>query len=160
METVLLDKKGMTLVEVLIAMLVLLFVSLAMMQTALVSIDSNMINVLRDEAVNIAEMRMSEARNLPFTETVTDLVSDTADVIPDVNFPIASCQTPPVSDPNPYPVLVTRNIRNIANFSYGTRRTVALIGTDDMQVTILVRWEFRNICYTHGISTVIKRETS
>src|SRR3990172_4640679 len=57
---------GFTLVEVMIALVVLLFVSLAMMQTALVSIDSNMINVLRDEAVRIAEERMSELRNVPF----------------------------------------------------------------------------------------------
>ncbi len=38
------------------------------MQTALVSIDSNMINVLRDEAVSIAEMRMNELRNRPFDD--------------------------------------------------------------------------------------------
>lgn len=48
------NKEGMTLVEVLIAMVVLLLVSLALMQTALVSIDANMRNVLRDEAVSVA----------------------------------------------------------------------------------------------------------
>ncbi len=46
-----------------IALVVLLVVSLALMQTALVSIDANMTNILRDEAVGIAEMRMNEARN-------------------------------------------------------------------------------------------------
>lgn len=155
----LLDKKGMTLVEVLIAMLVLLFVSLAMMQTALVSIDSNMINVLRDEAVNIAEMRMSEARNLPFTETTDNLLSDVSDGNVQT-FPACATATAPAA--GPYLVLITRNIRNITNFSYGTMRTVTQIDTDDInrEVTILVRWEFRNICYTHGISTVLKREMS
>lgn len=48
------NKEGMTLVEVLIAMVVLLLVSLALMQTALVSIDANMRNVLRDESVSVA----------------------------------------------------------------------------------------------------------
>ncbi|MEK6691226.1 MAG: type II secretion system protein [Nitrospirota bacterium] len=46
--------QGLTLVEVLIAMVILLLVSLALMQTALVSIDANMRNVLRDEAVSVA----------------------------------------------------------------------------------------------------------
>ena len=39
---------GFTLVEVMIALVVLLLVFLALMQTALVSIDSNMKNNLRD----------------------------------------------------------------------------------------------------------------
>lgn len=71
-QTVLLNKKGLTLIEVMVALVVLLLVFLALMQTALVSIDSNMINVLRDEAVNIAEEQMSNQRNLstPFSLTL------------------------------------------------------------------------------------------
>jgi len=61
--TALQNNAGFTLVEVMIALLVLLFVTLAMMQTALVSIDSNMKNVLRDEAVRIAEQTMNDARS-------------------------------------------------------------------------------------------------
>jgi type IV pilus assembly protein PilV len=66
LQTVLLNKKGLTLVEVMIALVVLLLVFLALMQTALVSIDSNMINALRDEAVNIAEEKMNDERNKTF----------------------------------------------------------------------------------------------
>ncbi len=51
-----------------IAFVVLLFVFLALMQTALVSIDSNMRNVLRDEAVRVAEERMNAHRNVPFDD--------------------------------------------------------------------------------------------
>ena len=61
-QTVLVDKKGLTLIEVMVALIVLLLVFLALMQTALLSIDSNMINVLRDEAVNIAEEQMSDCK--------------------------------------------------------------------------------------------------
>ena len=61
-----LNKRGMSLVEVMIALLVMLLVFFALMQTALVGIDSNMLNSLRSEAVNVAEMRMNEARNEPF----------------------------------------------------------------------------------------------
>lgn len=52
----------MSLVEVMIAMLILLVVALAVMQTALVGIDSNMKNNIRDEAVRLAEERMERAR--------------------------------------------------------------------------------------------------
>ena len=45
------DEKGLTLVEVMIALLVMLLVSLALMETALLSIGSNMRNIIRDEAV-------------------------------------------------------------------------------------------------------------
>src|SRR4030042_2427648 len=102
------NKKGLTLVEVMIALLVLLVVSLALMQTALVSIDANMTNILRDEAVSIAEMRMNQARNIPFDT----LVSDGADI------PIA------------------RNVRNIMGFNYATRMTVANLTVDNRQVDI------------------------
>jgi Tfp pilus assembly protein PilV len=64
--SLLVTKKGLTLVEVMIAFLVLLFTSLALMQTALVSISANMQNVLRDEAVRVAEMRINDARSTAF----------------------------------------------------------------------------------------------
>lgn len=59
-------KKGLTLIEVLIALVVTLVLFLALIQSALLSIGSNTRNVLRDEAVSIAEMRMRELRALPF----------------------------------------------------------------------------------------------
>src|SRR4030042_6811536 len=94
------NKTGLGLIEVMIALVVMLVVFLALMQTALVSIDSNMINVLRDEAVSIAEMRMSELRNRPFDDF-------------DLNG---------VTDPNPLTInqTINRNLRNISNFAFNT----------------------------------------
>jgi type IV pilus assembly protein PilV len=127
---VLLNKKGLTLVEVMIALVVLLIVSLALMQTALVSIDANMTNVLRDEAVNIAEMRMNEARNTHFDI----LVSDGADVP------------------------ITRNIRSVTGgFLYTTRMTVANLNADNRQVDITVGWTWKGQNYTHRITTIVRR---
>jgi prepilin-type N-terminal cleavage/methylation domain-containing protein len=142
---VLKSNEGLTLVEVLIAMVVFLLVSLAMMQTALVGIDSNTISMLRDEAVNVAELRMNEARNVPFAS----LVSDAADVP------------------------IVRNVRNITGgVAYTTRVVVAELdgdgnlGTDDAntkQINVTTTWEWRDKTvangdpYTHRISTIRKR---
>jgi type IV pilus assembly protein PilV len=123
------DEKGLTLVEVMIALVVLLVVSLALMQTALVSIDANMTNILRDEAVSIAEIRMNETRNTSFDS----LVSDAADVP------------------------ITRDIRNIAGFSYATRMTVANLNTDNKQVDIRVGWTWKGENHTHNITTIVRR---
>lgn len=129
-----LNKKGLTLVEVMIALVVLLIVSLALMQTALVSIDSNMTNVLRDEAVNIAEITMNEARNTPFNSLVG--TSNTT---------------------------VLRNFRNIANFQYNVTRTVTDLNSDNKQVNITVTWEWKENTtangnpLTHNITSIVRR---
>lgn len=139
------NNKGLSLVEVLIAMVVFLLVSLAMMQTALIGIDSNTITMLRDEAVNVTELRMNEVRNVPFAS----LVSDAADVT------------------------ITRGVRNIAGgVNFATRVIVAELdgdgnlGTDDAntkQINVTTTWEWRDKTvasgnpYAHRISTIRKR---
>jgi type IV pilus assembly protein PilV len=60
------NKKGVTLIEMMIALVILLVVSLALMQTAIIGMNVNLQNILRDEAVNIAEMRMNQLRSLPY----------------------------------------------------------------------------------------------
>jgi prepilin-type N-terminal cleavage/methylation domain-containing protein len=134
---VLQDKKGLTLVEVLIALVVLLLVSLAMMQTALVSIDVNMINILRDEAVSIAEMRMNQARNMTFDLLVSDGAT----------------------------VPITRNIRSkTGGFIYNTMMTVTNLNADNRRITITVRWNWKEKTmangnpYTHSISSIVRRQ--
>lgn len=134
--TVLRDKKGLTLIEVMISLVVLLLVFLALLQTALVSIDSNMTNVLRDEAVNIAEEQMNVARNTPFN----NLAVGTTDV------------SPPA-----------RSIRNIAAFTYTVTRTVSDVKTNSSkQVIINVAWDWKDRTadngdpYTHTISAILR----
>lgn len=131
-----LNKKGVTLVEVMIALVVSLLVFLALMQTALVGIDSNMINVLRDEAVRIAEMRMNELRNQLFDSLAAGTSSET----------------------------VTRDLRNIANFSFTVTRTIIDLNADNKQVNIIVIWEWKEKTvangnpYTHSITTILRRQ--
>jgi Tfp pilus assembly protein PilV len=149
-----LNKTGLTLVEVMIALIVVLVVFLALMQTALVSISSNMINILRDEAVSIAEMRMNEARALPFTQTVDSLVGDGTDS----SLTATICPANFVTNFGTTGLRVSRNLRNISNFDFCTNRDVNTLNTDNKQVSITVGWKWKGEDYTHSISTILRRQ--
>ena len=144
--------KGFTLVEVMIALVITLLVFLALMQTALVGIDSNMRNVLRDEAVKIAEMRMNEMRNIPFVSVFSDTGSLTG----------YDCPTGFSSTGVP----VERNLRNIQGFDFCTNLTCQELGgdgncatndADNKQVNITIGWKWKDENYTHRITTIRKR---
>jgi len=143
--TVLLNKKGVTLVEVMIALVILLLVFLALMQTALVSINANMNNVLRDEAVSIAEQRMNEARSIPYDTLLSD-----AAAIPTPN----DCPTTFTTGGR-----VQRNFRNIMNKDFCTHMTVTTLGAagDARQVNIQVIWSWKGEAFSHTITTLIRR---
>ncbi len=59
-----LNSRGDTLVEVLISMVLFLFIFMAVLSSALLAIDSNTKNMLRNEAVRIAAQSMSGARSI------------------------------------------------------------------------------------------------
>lgn len=142
---VLLNKKGVTLVEVMMALVILLLVFLALMQTALVSINANMNNVLRDEAVSIAEQRMNEARSVPYDTLISDAAT--------------------IPTPNDCPATFTiggrvqRNFRNIINKDFCTNMTVSTLGAagDARQVNVRVIWNWKGEAFSHTITTLIRR---
>jgi prepilin-type N-terminal cleavage/methylation domain-containing protein len=163
----LLNRRGLTLVEVMIALVVFLFVFFALMQTALVSIDANMMNSLRNEALNIAEMRMNEARN----ENFVGLVSDAG--APSGNFD-SSCDSGCNDCPAGFATgrCSCRDVRSISQFKFCTNLTCTEVvggggvggdgncATDDAenkQVHITVGWKWKGEDYTHRITTVRKR---
>lgn len=136
-----LNKRGVSLVEVMIAMVISLLVFFAVMQTALVGIDANMRNVLRDEAVNIAEMRLREARSIPFAslETGNAVVED----------------------------VVTRDIRKVASYQFTVETEVKEIDgnqntdTDDGDIRrarVDVTWQWKGQTFRHTATTIRKRE--
>ncbi len=122
--------KGLSLVEVMMAFLVLLVTSLALMQTALVSIESNMKNVLRDEAASVAEQRLNDARSTPFDAVV--------------------------SDPTP-PVVINRTLKNM-QVSYNTTMVVNTLDVTNKQVGVTVTWPWKGVNYTHSATTIIRRQ--
>ncbi|MDA8105841.1 MAG: prepilin-type N-terminal cleavage/methylation domain-containing protein [Nitrospiraceae bacterium] len=167
-----LNEKGLSLVEVMVALLVLLFVSLALMQTALVSIESNMKNTLRDEAVSIAEGKMSEAKHLIFNNTMTNLKSDGyPNPDTDVNgisiVPSAALCPPGYwSTFGSNGVVVRKNLKKVTNFNFCTNRTVTENGGDgsldtpdaiSRQVSITVGWTWKGEEYSHMLTSMVER---
>lgn len=132
----LLNKKGVTLIEMMISLVIIMIVSLALMQTALVGIRTNVQNSMRDEAVNVAEGRMNDLRGLPFTETLTH--ADLAEGV--------TVTTP-----------VPRNLRG-ATIQYTPTQTISNINTTTKQITISVAWSYRGQSYNHSITSIMRRQ--
>jgi len=69
--TVKLDNKGFTLIEVLVASIILTTSMLGTLQAITFSMQHNLNNYSRDESVRIAEERMNELRDTSFTALAT-----------------------------------------------------------------------------------------
>lgn len=153
-----LNKKGVTLIEVMIALVVLLLVFMGLLQTAILSIQSNTTNLMRDEMKRVTAQIASDAK----VGTSFDLLADNP-----VTIPLLACTTPPVSDPGLYaPTNISfRNMQaNVSpGFNCGWRLEVIdrldpkTLIVDTKQIKITVRCEFKNECYTQSFTTMRRR---
>lgn len=129
MENARLNNSGLSLVELLVAMVVLLFVSLAMMQTALVGVDTNMRNVLRDEGVRVAAQVLDFARDLPYDQ---------------------------LAGYDGYSESFSRTARNMADKEFKAYLTVTpLPKIEYMRVRVRVEWEWKGEIYNTTASTLL-----
>jgi len=111
-----------------IALVVLLLVFLALMQTALVSINANMNNILRDEAVELAERTILDARNTPYDTLVAGTTTTTE----------------------------PRKVRSLT-ITYTAIRTVTDQGVNNKQIGVVVNWTWKGEPFTHNMSTIRMR---
>jgi type II secretory pathway pseudopilin PulG len=123
------NETGTSLVEILVAMVLTAIVFGGLLQSSLLVANKNVENLLRDEAVSVAEEGMDAARNMSFTTLVTG----------------AS-------------VTITRDFRGVAGFPFNTQRTVTPLGADNKQVDITVTWNRKGKNYRHNISTVVRNK--
>jgi type II secretory pathway pseudopilin PulG len=156
----------MTLVEVLVALVILLLVSLAVMQTAIMSIDSNASAALREEAIRIAEQRMNDANSLVYNSANKALLSSSVNPCPPSSQNLvqsgASDTASLTSTDCPSVVfradfsngwVCKRNVGSLSNFSFFTNSTVTDRGTY-AQVSVTVGWQWKGNDYRHSISTI------
>lgn len=142
------NNRGFTLIEILVAMFILLVGMLALLNSAAVIIENNLINVLRDEAVRIAEQRMGELKNTPFDSLTAGGWGALS-----AGAWTANCQT------------IQRSFRSIQNFPYAVCERVVDLSADTKQIDIAVGWNYKGTGaiaptqrkYQHGISSTVSR---
>ncbi len=137
------NKKGFSLVEVMIALVILLLVFMGLIQASIVSIGANMRNEIRDEATRLTSDIMTQLRAAPFDDLDRSPIT-AAPATPDpANFTVVAA-------------LTTRSIRN-TTIPYTVNVTIQLLDTDHKQITITTQWTWQGETMTHTIVTYIGR---
>jgi len=144
------NNSGVTLVEVMIALVVLLIVMMGLLQASLLSIEHNLRNELRDEATRIASDRITGLRSAGFdsgdlTATGGVFVDDT----PAIYTRSFRNIVPNPADPaSPGVFSVQKNISDVPN---------AAGVVNVKQVTIRVAWQYKGEALTHTLNATIKK---
>lgn len=143
-----LNNRGFTLVEMLVAMVIMLVLLLSLVQAAILSIDGNLRNLLREEGVRIAEQRMNELRSVPFDSglAATTFKSNCPTVCP----------------------TVSKNFRNLTK-AYTLCWQITDLSSDVKRLDVAVGWDHKAeiplnqrpapTCteYQHRISSILRR---
>lgn len=125
------NESGFTLVELLVAMVIMLVGLLALLYSVQIAMEHNLKNQMRGEVVRVAEEAMSDMRSRPF-----DTVSSTTMLVPSKLRNINRSYT------------VRRTIEAIPN----PTTTVA-----SRRYLVDVKWLYKNVSTTHSIVSVRSR---
>jgi type II secretory pathway pseudopilin PulG len=128
--TVYRDNRGMSLIELMISMVLMMAVAIALMQSSLIAMNTNVMNEMRNEGVSVAEQQMNIVRNTPF----------------------ASLSTLPTS------TTVYRNIRAKINTPFAVSLAQGVINANSTQVTVTVNWSYQNRPFSTSMSTVMRNQ--
>lgn len=133
------NKKGVSLVELMIALVILLIVFIGLIQMSIVSIQSNMKNILRDEAVRIATDRITRLKTIDFDD---GLLTDTsgAFVADDMDPLTGGVQN-----------TVSRDFRSVTR-QFTVTKDIADDGADYKEITVRVAWDWQGENFTYDIS--------
>lgn len=144
-QVVIKNKKGLTLIEVMVALVVLLIVFLGMMQAIAIAVNMNVKNQLRGEGVRVADERVNALKNLSFDSA--DL-NDTGGNFINDNY----------IDPNTgtNTNIITRSFRNF-DMDFTSTKRITDINADNTRIELTVNWTWRNEPFNHGVSLVLTR---
>ncbi len=147
------NSRGFTLIEVMVAIVILAVGLLGLLYTVSLSIDNNLANVLRDEAIKVAEQRMSG--------TLVDKNSSTYEGLKNLPFDSTALQQ---TDPNWSPIIeIHRDFRSFRKSYYVTWK-IKDLSANSKSLDVAVGWDFKGgkqklsptgMPYQHSISSVI-----
>lgn len=123
------NSKGFTLVEFLVAIVILTVGLLGMLSCINLAMEQNLDNILRTEAVLLADERMMKKRAIAF-ESLSTTTS------------------------NPPKIIISRRARGIFK-NYSVQEIVATATERSKEVTINVSWRGRKAISSHSISSAV-----
>lgn len=121
------NKDGFTLIEVMVAIIILMFGMLVLLNTAAVVMEKNLENVLRDEAEKIAESTMNQIRNIPFANLSGSSATE------------------------------NRNVRGVVTAYNVMTQIDTSPGPDTSIVQVIVSWTYKGKPKNHVVSTLMNR---
>jgi len=119
---------GFTLVEVLVAMVIMVIGMLGLLEAVNVAMEHNLRNQLRDQAVYVGEKTLNEMRGAAFDDATFDSYSAT----------------------------IPMSIRGV-NKTYKVVSTSIPLGADSKQYEVVVKWTYKNRNFQNQVVTVRSR---
>ncbi|WP_457600999.1 prepilin-type N-terminal cleavage/methylation domain-containing protein [Hydrogenivirga sp.] len=139
------DDTGFTLVEALVALVILAIILLGLLAGLLVTLQYNLLNFMREEAGSVAQECIENLRALPFA-SISAVNIDCNDTSVNVSTPCLDTTGANV---------VTRQVRN-TNVNYRVGWTVT-DRTNLKEVYVEVCWTYRGKNYSYELRTFIGR---
>jgi len=139
MEHVRLNDKGFTLIEFLVATIIITVGLLALLQAVNLSFAHNLTNIFRNQAVMLADERMALEKTKPF-----DCISTNSNNLPKTgNYSFTS---------------VSLNVKNANAFkNYSITKINTGLTSNTTNVEIDVTWQYKGTRYAHSISSLVSR---
>jgi len=124
------NRSGFTLIEVLVAMVIMLVGLLGLLQSINIAMEHNVKNHLREEATKVGERVMNDFRSLPF-----DRITATSGHL-----------------------TVTSKMQGFAK-SYDVSHTATSVGgsTESRELEVVVAWSYRNSPTQHRVKSIRTR---
>ncbi len=145
------NSQGFSLIETLIAMLILFIILLALFMATALMLDNNFMNSIRNEAIRLNEMRMAEIVNAPF-DSLTAHSWGRIDL--QTGNWSNNCQT------------ITIRIRNVNDFPLTMCERINNLSNNTKQVIIATGWDYKgqkksleptNKTFQHVTSSTVSR---
>lgn len=122
------NKRGFTLVEFLVAIVILMVGLLGLLQTVNYAIAHNMTNQLRQTAIQVADERMQLEKAEGFNNILAGTVNETV-----------------------------QRVVNGAQYTYTVDVTNTQTTTQTISIDVQVRWNYKGQAYQHAVASLISQ---